>query len=103
MKGNTYETFRIARVEPVVDGRISVPELLLHEFIGFVLTPGDPPEELTKLMNHLEGRWKRLPALLEAKQKRLADCDRRLDGFAKLPIAANKLKYDEFIKNRVAE
>jgi hypothetical protein len=103
MKGNTYETFRVGRVAPVEDGMITVPELLKHEFTGFVLSPGEAPEELTRLIKHLEGRPDRLPDILRAKQERLAQFDKLIDYFATLPIAANKLKYDEFMKDRVAE
>jgi hypothetical protein len=103
MKGNTYETFRVSGVSPVEDGLITVPELLKHEFVGFVLSPGEAPGELIRLMKHLEGRPDRLPDMLRAKQKRLAEFDKLIDCFATLPTAANKLKYDEFMKDRVAE
>jgi len=103
MKGNNYETFRIASVEPVCDGIIPIPEINIHEFIGFVLSPGLPPLELTWLCDHLEGRWQRLPRLLAAKQQRLLETDRMLDYFATLPNAKSQVDYAAFMKRRVAE
>lgn len=103
MKGNTYETFRISQAGPVQDGVVSVPEIGKHEFVGFVLSPDAPPDELTILQEHLAGRWDRLPAIMRAKQKRLAEFDETIENFAKLPHASQKLNYQEFMKDRVAE
>jgi len=104
LKGATYETFRIAEVPPVNDGSIDVPELSLHEYIGFVLSPSDAPMELTRLMRHLEGRPERLPAILKAKQKRLAEFDKKIDYFATLPNAKKEMDIALFKRNdRVAE
>ena len=104
MKGNTYETFRIAETAQVINNaRLSVSEMDPHEFIGFVLSPGKPPKELTDLMAHLEGRSERLGTILQAKLKRLAECDRPLDHFATLSIAANRMTYGDFMEKRVAE
>jgi hypothetical protein len=103
MKGNTYETFRIAEVESVKDGCIFVPELEIHEFTGFILTPNTPPEKLIKLKQHLAGRWERMPKLMEAKQKRLLKADTLLDCFAKRPNAAKQLNYNKFMEGRIAE
>jgi hypothetical protein len=103
MKGATYETFRIAEMPKVENGLIDIPEIEIHEYIGFVLSPADPPVELTKLMKHLEGRFKRLPSILDAKQMRLAECDRKIDYFGILPNARIEMDYKEFMRNRVAE
>lgn len=103
MKGNSYETFRISEIEPIEYGCIYVSELGIHEFIGFVLTPDSPPAELLALKEHLSERWKRLPKLLENKQKRLLELDIKLDVFAKLPNADRKSDYNDFMKGRVTE
>ena len=103
MKGATYETFRIAEIQEIENGVIDVPELGAHEYIGFVLCPAEPPAELPRLMKHLEGRPKRLPAILEAKQKRFVEFDKKLDYFATLPNAKNEMDYNEFMRNKVAE
>jgi hypothetical protein len=104
MKGATYETFRIAEVPPINDGVIEIPELGVHEYTGFVLSPGEPPAELTKLMKHLDGRPDRLPAILKAKQKRFEDFDKQIDYFATLPNARKEMDVALFRRNdRVAE
>ncbi len=103
MKGNTYETFRISEVGLIENGCLSVPEIGIHEFIGFVLAPNEPPPELCELQKHLAGRWKRLPMLLENKQKRQKELDRLIDEYSTLPNAGSKLDYKTFMKNRAAE
>lgn len=103
MKGATYETFRVAEVQAIENGVVDVSELGMHEYIGFILSPAETPAELTKLMKHLEGRPKRLPAILEAKQKRFVEFDKKLDYFATLPNAKNEMDYNEFMRNRSAE
>ena len=103
MKGSTYETFRIEEIEKVKSGIISVPLLDLHEFVGFVLSPGSAPEELTNLITHLQGRGKRLGSIYDNKVVRLKALDNTMDQWAKLPTAVTKIKYDEFMRSRVAE
>lgn len=103
MKGNSYETFRIAQIDPVQNGTIIVPELGHHEFIGFVLSPDKPPKELEALIKHLEGRTKRLAKFKKQNLKRLAEYDRLLDYFATLPNASRKIDYENFMKNRITE
>ena len=87
MKGNTYETFRIAEIDPVKEGFLSVYEIDHHEFQGYILSPNEPPETLVRLQRHLEGMPKRLSALLERKRNRLRKLDQQLDAFAKEPHA----------------
>jgi hypothetical protein len=103
MKGGTYETFRVAEIKEVEDGYICVPEIGKHEVVAFVLSPDTAPAELTDLIKHLDGRWDRLPDIMKHKQKRMAELDSIIDDFAKLPNAAKKLSYQDFMKGRVAE
>lgn len=103
MKGNTYETFRLSRVDNVIDGGLNVPELGLYEFIGFVLSCNEPPEELLKLEKHLEGRYERLLKINKVKLDRLKEFDKLIDDFAGLPNAGNMINYAEFMKGRTAE
>jgi hypothetical protein len=103
MMGNTYETFRIRQTEKIENGKITVPLLDLHEFVGIVLSPDQPPEELVKLVEHLNERGKRLAKIYESKQIRLAEFDKALEQWSKLPVAATKIRYDEFMRGRTAE
>jgi hypothetical protein len=103
MKGVTYETFRIDEVEATVDGVLEVPELLLYETVGFILSPTDPPEELISCIDHLEGRWDRLGELGNARMKRIRELDTDLDRWSKLPTAKNATDYDAFMNNRLTE
>ncbi len=103
MKGDRYETFRIQEIAPVEGGRIAVPEIDHHEVIGFVLCAGEPPETLTRLERHLEGRFARLAPLLEKKQERMKRLDLAIDRWAELPHARRSLTYEEFMKGRVTE
>lgn len=103
MKGNTYEKFRIAEIDPVIDGKLAVYEIDHHECIGYILAPGEPPKTLIALQKHLEGRFERLAPLQSAKQKRLQETDRTLDDYAKLPNAHIFFSYEEFMKGRVVE
>ena len=103
MKGNTYETFRIGEPEKVKNGIVEVPLLDLHEFIGFVLSPDQPPKEFVNLIEHLKGRGERLAKIYDNKLIRLSELDKALDKWSKLPEAATKIKYDEFMRGRTAE
>lgn len=103
MKGNTYETFRIAETDPIHDGKLSVYEIDHHEFIGYILSPDTPPDTLPTLQKHLEGRFDRLPHLLKEKQKRFLHTDRAMDQFAKLPHAHQFFSYQEFMQGRIVE
>jgi hypothetical protein len=103
MKGNTYDTFRIAQVDSVKEGLIRVAELGIYEFVGFILTPSEPPEEMVKLITHLEGRAERLGKIQRKKIARLLKYDMMLDDFTKLPNANKKINYDKFMQGRIAE
>jgi len=103
MKGNTYENFRIAEIDSVKDGKLSVFEIDHHEFLGYILSVDQPPNTLSTLQEHLKGRFDRLPPLLKEKEKRLLHSDRALDQFAKLPNAHQFFSYTEFMQGRVAE
>ncbi len=103
LKGNRYETFRIEEVARVSGGRILVPEIMKNEIIGFILSPGDPPGQLFELQQHLEGRWDRLPGIYESRMSRLRNLDAQLDGFSRLPDAARKETYDDFMRDRLTE
>lgn len=103
MRGNTYDTFRITEMEAVRAGCLSIYEIDLHEFQGYILAPKNPPETLVKLQKHLAGRGERLKAQLPAKIKRLEKLDHQLDSFAKLPNAHTFFSYTEFMAGRVAE
>ena len=103
MKGNTYETFRIAQIDDILNGIINVPELGISEFIGFILAVEKPPDEMINLVNHLDGRAERLYEIQKRKMTRLLEYDKLIDSFAKLPIANNKKSYEECMKGRVTE
>ncbi len=103
IKGDRYETIRITPTAAVHDGVIEVPELDHHEFIALILSPDAPPEELSALERHLEGRFERLAPLLEAKQKRMIELDLALERFASYPNAHKAITYEHFMKGRVTE
>ncbi|MBT3275068.1 MAG: hypothetical protein HN368_18080 [Spirochaetales bacterium] len=103
LKGPSYETFNIAEIDQVRNGFVSIPELLLFETIGFVLAPGEPPEDLIHLQQHLESRWDRLGELYRKKMVRAMQLDKKIDEWAKLPNSSNRLNYGEFIKDRLVE
>ncbi len=103
MKGNTYETFRIAEIDPIENGVLSIYEIDHHEFQGYIFSPDEPPETLIRLQKHFEGMPKRLSSLLEKKQSRLKKLDQQLDAFAKEPHAHVFFSYEKFMAGRVAE
>ncbi len=104
LRGSDYQTFRIGEPFIVEKGSLNVPEIALHEFLGFVLfEAGNPPQELFELGKHLDTRWDRLPGLLAAKQKRLHQQDALLLQFSKDPLAGSNISYEEFTRGRSAE
>lgn len=103
LKGTDYQSFRLLDVEPVIDGQIFIPEIARHEFIGFVLSSGQPPENLTKLRNHLETRHERLTEILTNSQERQVQLDELLAKFHKSPLAQNQISYEEYTRGRTAE
>jgi len=104
LKGSDYHTFRIGEAVPVKNGEIEVPEIALHEVLGFVLFEvGKAPEELISLKKHLDTRFERLGAILHAKQARLKLQDRLLYEFSQSPLAKKQVSYQEFIRGRTAE
>ena len=103
LKGRSYETFRVAEIGRTKGALIEVPELLLYETVGYILSPGDPPETLTRLQSHLDGRWDRMGGILKNKAARNAWLDEQFDKWARLPQAKNRPDYRRFIGNRVAE
>lgn len=103
MKGQSYETFRIQPTDSVKDGYLSVPEIMLHELVGFVFSPDEAPEELLSLQEHFKNMPDRMKKILTNKQKRLAQFDQIMDTYLRLPHAAKKMTYGEFMKDRSAE
>ncbi len=103
MRGNTYETFRITEMDPVQNGHLSIYEIDIHEFQGYLLAPESPPETLTELQKHLAGRAERLKSQLPKKLERLERLDKQIDAFAKLPNAHTFFSYKEFMAGRVVE
>ncbi len=103
LRGGSYETFRIAEVDTVSDATVDVPEILLYEAVGFVLSPGHPPGTLGALRRHLDGRWERLSRIHRKKAERNEWVDRRIDEWARQPQSANRLDYHDFIRNRLTE
>ena len=103
LKGRSYETFRISELPIATGARVEVPELLLHETVGFIFSPGDPPEELYRLQRHLDSRWERLGDVYRKKSVRNTWLDDKLDGWARLPQAQTRVDYREFLEGRVAE
>ena len=101
LKGNTYETFRISKEENIENGKIRIPEIGIHEFIGIVLTPNEAPKELVDLEKHLAGRFNRLIDINEKKIKRLIKTDRTIEEFNKLDVKT--MDESEFMKNRTME
>jgi len=106
LKGSDYHTFRIGEAVPVKNGEIEVPEIALHEVLGFVLflfEVGKAPEELISLKKHLDTRFERLGVILQVKQARLKLQDRLLYEFSQSPLAKKQVSYQEFIRGRTAE
>ncbi len=103
IKGNRYETIRIAQVAKVLDGVVNVTELDHHEFVALLLAPGNPPQELRNLEHHLQGRFERLVPLQKVKQERMLALDEAIDRFAEAPNARKRMTYEEFMAGRVTE
>ena len=103
MKGQDYQSFRILDMDKVIDGKISIPEIARHEFIGFVLSPNEPPKELSTLRKHLDTRHKRSAQILEKSLSRQVLLDDILAEFHKSPLAQNHVSYEEFTRGRSAE
>jgi uncharacterized protein DUF6259 len=103
LKGSDYQSFRMFDAAPVRGGKIFVPEIGRHEFIGFVLSPGDPPDKLTTLRSHLETRNERLSKILKNNQTRQSQVDKMLAEFHKSPLAQNHISYEEYTRGRTAE
>jgi hypothetical protein len=103
LKGNTYETFRVQKINPVVNGEIVVHELDHHEFIGFILSANDAPNELNDLERHLASRGERLGELYARKNERLKKMDQQMDYFSTLNNASVYFSYNAFMNNRVVE
>lgn len=103
MKGNTYETFRVSEIEAIQDGHLSVYEIDHREFQGYIFAPEKPPETLTRLQQHLEGRAERLKSQFSKKLERLERLDKQLDAFSKMPNAHIFFSYKEFMAGRVVE
>ncbi len=104
MKGNDYHTFRIGDAMTIKNGTLEVPEIAHHEFLGFVLfEDGKKPEELIKLQKHLDTRFERMGAILQAKQARLNLQDKLLYEFSQSPLAKKKVSFLDFTRGRSAE
>ncbi|MBN2853846.1 MAG: hypothetical protein JXQ23_14040, partial [Clostridia bacterium] len=103
MSGNTYETFRIAQQEPCHNGMIHVEEIGIHEFIGFILSEDEPPEEMVQLEMYLENRFERLAGIYSSKMKRLKECDQLLKQFEKSKSNNQPMEADKLMTRRVAE
>lgn len=103
MRGNTYETFRITKVDKINNGIIRVDEIGIHEFIGFILSPNKVPIELKNCIKHLEGRFTRLGEIYENKIKRLTIDDDLLKGFHEKNVKYENMDSEKFMKNRIAE
>ena len=104
MKGNDYHTFRIGDAMTIKNGTLEVPEIAHHEFLGFVLfEDGKKPEELIKLQKHLDTRFERIGAILQAKQTGLSLQDKLLYEFSQSPLAKKQVSYTDFTRGRSAE
>jgi len=101
LKGNTYETFRISKVDNIADGKIRIPEIAINEFMGIVLTPDDAPVELIRLEEHLKGRFNRMSTIYEDKLLRLKETDRMIEEFNKLDVKT--MDEYEFMSGRTME
>ena len=101
LKGITYETFRIYKTDNISNGHIRIPEIGIDEFIGIILTDGDPPDELKKLQGHLEGRFERLAQIYTDRITRMTEADIKIDEFNKLDVKT--MTEEEFMKGRTME
>ena len=101
LKGTTYETFRIYKTDGIYNGNIKIPEIGIYEFIGIILTDGEPPEELNKLQGHLEGRFERLAQIYTKRIARMTETDTKIDEFNKLNVKT--MTEEEFMKDRTME
>ncbi|MBN2557577.1 MAG: hypothetical protein JXB33_02340 [Clostridia bacterium] len=101
LKGNDYETFRIEEEADVLDGLLYVPEIGIDEFMGFILAKNQPPEEMKRLQEHLEGRFDRMAKINEEKMKRLIEADNMLREFNRMESGTPD--EEAFMKDRVAE
>ncbi|MCK5811744.1 MAG: hypothetical protein KAG94_02505 [Clostridiales bacterium] len=102
IKGNTYETIRIVKEQPLINGQLTVQEIGIHEFMGFIFTVDNPPKELVELQSHLENRFKRLVNINEKKIKRLIKQDKLINEFTK-GHSQSAIDPDQLIKDRAAE
>lgn len=101
LKGNTYETFRIVPGEKILNGKIRIPEIGINEFLGIIMSADMPPEEMTTLEKHLEGRFDRLPAIYKSKIKRLIGFDKLIADFNRIDLKS--MTESEFMKGRTME
>lgn len=102
IKGNTYETVRIVEDQPLINGQLTVQEIGIHEFMAFVFTIDQPPQELIDLKEHIENRYKRLVVINEFKIKRLIEQDKLISEFTK-GHSKTTMDPDQLIKDRGAE
>lgn len=104
LKGSDYQTFRIGNSTTVRNGKLEVLEIAHHEVLGFVLFQnGNAPAELITLQKHLDTRFERLGAILQAKQARLKLQDQLLYEFSQSPLAKKQVSFQEFTRGRSAE
>ncbi len=103
MRGSDYRSFRVFDAPPVTDGIINVQEIAKHEFIGFLLSPGEPPAELSALRRHLETRADRATRIMEKSLERQKLLDEMLAKFHRSPLARKNVSYEEFTRGRSAE
>ncbi len=102
IKGNTYETIRVVKEQPLINGQLIVNEIGIHEFMGFVFTVDKPPKELLELQSHLENRFNRLASINEKKLIRLIEQDKLIGEFTK-GHSQSDIDPDQLIKDRAAE
>ncbi len=101
LKGNTYETFRISKEDNITNGEIRIPEIAINEFMGIILTPDEPPAELINLIEHIKGRYDRLPQIYKDKMQRLIKTDKMIEEFNKLDVKT--MDESEFMHGRTME
>lgn len=101
LKGNTYETFRISKVDDIINGEIRIPEIAINEFMGIILSPDEAPDELFTLKKHLLDRFNRMADINKNKMQRLIKTDRMIEEFNKLDVKTMDEK--EFMQGRTME